>query len=132
VQSIDPRPGQMKSALTSVPSGVPIVMLNLLRFHDKAGYPDADLTGRQAYAIYLKSAGSHVLAAGGAVIFRGRAHAAVIAPEGEHWDEVLLVRYPSIEKFVAMVMNPDYQKLTQYRTAALADSRLIATVAEID
>lgn len=128
--SIDPRPGQMKAALASVPPGVPIVMLNLLRFREKAEYPDqvSDLTGRQAYALYIEQATRHVHAIGGEVVMQGKAHAAIIAPEGEQWDEVLLVRYPSIEKFVAMVMNPDYQSFTVHRTAGLADARLIATV----
>jgi len=128
--SIDPRPGQMKAALASVPSGVPIIMLNLLRFRDKALYADgaSELTGRQAYEIYLNNAGKHVEACGGSVLLRANAYAGIIAPEDEQWDEVLLVRYPSIEKFVAMVMNPDYQAFTPHRTAALADARLIATV----
>lgn len=128
--SIDPRPGQMKAALASVPPGVPVVMLNLLKFRDKAEYPDqfSDLTGKQAYSIYSKQALQHVQAIGGEVVMMAKACVGIIAPEDEQWDEMLLVRYPSIEKFVAMVMNPDYQKFTVHRTAALADSRLIATV----
>lgn len=128
--SIDPRPGQIKAALESVPSGVPVVMLNLLKFRAQAQYPDktSELTGKQAYALYSKEAFAHVSACGGEVLFWGRAHAAIIAPEGEDWDEMLLVQYPSIEKFVAMVMDPAYQAIAVHRTAALADSRLIATV----
>jgi len=130
MSSIDPRAGQMKAALASVPPGVPVVMLNLLKFRDKARYADqaSDLTGKQAYGIYSKSAFEHVTATGGEVIFWGKAHASIIAPEGEVWDEMLLVQYPSVEKFVAMVMNPEYQKIAVHRTAALEDARLIATV----
>ena len=130
MSAIDPRPGQMKAALANVPAGVPVVMLNLLKFRDQAQYADqaSDLTGKQAYAIYSEQAFQHVTAIGGEVVLFAKAHAAIIAPEGEEWDEMLLVRYPSIEKFVAMVMNPAYQKLAVHRTAALADSRLIATV----
>lgn len=130
--AIDPRPGKMKEALAKVPAGVPIIMLNLLRFRDKAAYPDqaSDLSGKEAYAIYSKEAFRHVSAVGGEVVLWAKAHAAVIAPEDEEWDEMLLVRYPSIEQFVAMVMNPEYQQLAVHRTAALADARLIATVAK--
>ncbi len=130
--AIDPRPGQMKAALQQVPAGVPVIMLNLLKFRDQACYEGkpADLTGKQAYAIYSEAAMQHVSAIGGEVILYARARAAVIAPEGEEWDEMLLVKYPSMEKFVAMVMNPEYQKLAAHRTAALADARLIATVAK--
>ena len=53
------------------------------------------------------------------------ARVALIAPEQEHWDEVLLVRYPSPEAFLAMLADPEYRAATIHRTAALADSRLI-------
>ncbi len=130
MSTIDPRPGQMKAALASVPPGVPVVMLNLLKFRAQAQYADqtSDLTGKQAYGLYSKQAFAHVSAVGGEVLFWGKVHAGIIAPEGEAWDEMLLVQYPSIEKFVAMVMNPDYQKIAVHRTAALDDARLIATV----
>ena len=51
---------------------------------------------------------------------------ALIAPEHEDWDELLLVHYPSPEAFLEMLADPDYQAATIHRTAALADSRLIA------
>ena len=130
MSSIDPRAGEMKAALASVPPGVPVVMLNLLKFRDKARYADQalDLSGKQAYGIYSKHAFEHVTANGGEVIFWGEAYAAIIAPEGEEWDEMLLVQYPSIEKFVEMVMSPEYKKIAVHRTAALENARLIATV----
>lgn len=55
------------------------------------------------------------------------AHMALIAPPGEHWDQLLLVRYPSAAAFLAMLADPEYQAATVHRSAALADSRLIAT-----
>ena len=57
----------------------------------------------------------------------GEAHAALIAPPEERWDEVLLVRYPSVAAFVGMLQQHDYQAATVHRTAALEDARLIAT-----
>ncbi len=128
--SIDPRPGQMKAALASVPAGVPVTMLNLLRFREQAEYPGqaSELSGREAYEIYKQNAVQHIEAIGGKVVMQARTPAAIIAPEGEQWDEMLLVWYPSIAAFVSMVMNPGYQAFTVHRTAALADARLIATV----
>ena len=49
----------------------------------------------------------------------------VIGPED--WDLVILVRYPTRRQFVAMLKDPDYQKIAPIRAAALADSRLIET-----
>jgi uncharacterized protein (DUF1330 family) len=53
----------------------------------------------------------------------------VIGPEGEQWDDVLLVQYPSRRAFLTMVGRADYQQAVVHRRAALADSRLIATAA---
>ena len=53
------------------------------------------------------------------------AQVALIAPEGEQWDELLLVRYPSKAAFLGMLADPEYRAATVHRTAALADSRLI-------
>lgn len=129
--SIDPTPASFKALFTAVPAGVPVVMLNLLRFRDRAAYAaesgEPARTGREAYAEYSRRAFQQVKSVGGRVIWAGDALHAVIAPEGEAWDEVILVEYPSTEAFMNMVRSPVYQVFTHHRTAALADSRLIAT-----
>ena len=66
-----------------------------------------------------------IRAAGGDVIFHGPALSCPIAPPGESWDEVLIVRYPSRGAFLSMVMAPSYQRETVHRTAGLLDARLI-------
>jgi len=68
-----------------------------------------------------------VQASGGAVEVRAKAHAALIAPPDEQWDDLLLVSYPSKEAFLAMIGDSDYQAAAEHRSAALADSRLIGT-----
>ncbi|MBU0992668.1 MAG: DUF1330 domain-containing protein [Proteobacteria bacterium] len=130
MKTVNPRPEQLADAFSNIPKGLPVVMLNLLKFREQALYPDgsADCTGRKAYERYSKEALVHLGIIGGKPIFMGKACAELIAPPEEHWDEVLLVRYPSIEKFMEMVTNPDYQKSAVHRTAALEDSRLVATV----
>jgi uncharacterized protein (DUF1330 family) len=128
--SIDPRPEQFQEVIAKVPKGVPVVMLNLLKFRDIAKYPDdrADISGRDAYAIYSGKALKHLGDIGGELIWFGEAKASVIAPPDEDWDQVFLVKYPSIEKFIEMVTNPSYQKIVIHRSSALKDSRLIATI----
>ena len=131
VHFIDPTPESFRALSRDVPKGVPIVMLNLLRFRDAAAYPDgsghAPCTGREAYARYGTHAFPAVAAAGGEVLFSGDALAHPIAPPDERWDEVLLVAYPSIGAFFTMVMAPDYQAQSVHRTAALLDARLVCT-----
>jgi hypothetical protein len=56
----------------------------------------------------------------------GDAQLTLIGPSEESWDDVLLVEYPSRKAFIAMTSNPEYLACTVHRTAALADSRLVA------
>jgi uncharacterized protein (DUF1330 family) len=129
---IDPT-GESFSALNrEVPPDTPIVMLNLLRFREEADYPagsgHAPCSGREAYARYSGHAAVAVAKAGGDLVWSGAVQSHPIAPPGERWDEVLLVRYPSVAAFLGMVMDPEYQRQSVHRTAALDDSRLVCTL----
>jgi len=111
----------------------PIMMINLVQYRDQAEYEDdADepaRSGREAYAHYSSLATRFVGEVSGKLVFMGGVESCLIAPEGEDWDAALLVQYPSRQAFIAMLSNPEYQAITFHRTAALADSRLIATTA---
>lgn len=132
MQTVDPDPATFLSVIDGVPRRVPVVMLNLLRFRDVAEYQDdaqPTCSGRDAYLErYGPAAFEQVRAVGGELVWAGSAKGSLIAPAGEVWDEVLLVRYPSIEAFVAMTSEPAYVECARHRTAALTDSRLIVTV----
>ncbi|WP_404438743.1 DUF1330 domain-containing protein [Stutzerimonas chloritidismutans] len=128
--SLNPSPDQLKRFAEAMPAGEPILMLNLLRFNQEAVYTagsgETACSGMEAYARYSRTALKKVRAAGGEVQVAAHAQVALIAPEQEHWDEMLLVRYPTPEAFLAMLADEDYRAATVHRTAALADSRLIA------
>ena len=49
----------------------------------------------------------------------------LIGPAEERWDICFIAEYPSVQAFVDMVKNPDYQKAVVHRQAAVLDSRLI-------
>ncbi|MFZ2309350.1 MAG: DUF1330 domain-containing protein [Rhodoferax sp.] len=125
--AIDPTRESFKQLFEKVPAQGPVVMLNLLAFHAVA--TDGKRTGRQAYADYSKAVAPLLARVGGRVQWFADAHHALIAPPGESWDEVLLVEYPSREAFVSMIQSQDYAAIVHHRTAALRDSRLIATTA---
>jgi uncharacterized protein (DUF1330 family) len=133
-QTIDPVASQLPGILAALPQDRPLVMLNLLRFSEQARYRhsrgpgETPCSGREAYARYAEVAEKKVQAVGGQVVYMGRVKGLLIAPPDEHWDEVLLVRYPSASAFAAMLAMPDYMAATRHRTAALDDARLIATV----
>ncbi|WP_010488019.1 DUF1330 domain-containing protein [Pseudomonas sp. S9] len=129
--SLNPSREQLAEFAERMPDNTPILMLNLLRFNAQAAYPEgsshAPCSGQQAYAIYSKTALGKVQGVGGNVELLAAAHVALIAPADEHWDQMLLVRYPSKQAFLSMINDPTYQAATVHRTAALADSRLIGT-----
>ncbi|NMZ67650.1 Uncharacterized conserved protein, DUF1330 family [Pseudomonas peli] len=129
--SINPSPAQLAAFSAAVADDTPLLMLNLLRFQAQASYSSGSshipCSGREAYARYSQTALRKVRGVGGEVQVMAAAQAALIAPEGEQWDELLLVRYPSKAAFLSMLADPEYRAATEHRTAALADSRLIAT-----
>lgn len=131
MKTIDPTRAAL-TQLGSLPQGKPVVMLNLLRYREAAAYPPEaafePCSGREAYRRYSRTAIKKVAAVGGEVVWAGTAMVGVIAPPDERWDDVLLVRYPSVAAFLDMLGMPDYQAATVHRTAALEDSRLIATM----
>lgn len=110
----------------------PVVMLNLLRFRERADYshapgeePEGGTTGRAAYERYSTAIEPLLHASGGEVLFSGSAEQFLIGPMDERWDHVLLVRQASAQQFLAFASDPDAQRAGIHRTAALLDSRLL-------
>ena len=111
------------------PADTPVVMLNLLRFAEQADYGDANeqpCTGFEAFARYGAAVQPLVEKTGGATLWQGQQAATLIGPQDKDWQLVVLVRYPSAQAFLDMITSDAYQAIVHHRTAALADSRLIA------
>ncbi len=123
--SIFPTESQLNE-LKALPADEPVVMLNLLRFKERAGAPDEGMSGLEAYARYGREAAPYLSKVGGRMLNGAIAQQVVIGPEQE-WDMVLLVEYPSAQRFLEMASDPGYLEAHVHRDAALADSRLIAT-----
>ncbi|RBY88415.1 DUF1330 domain-containing protein [Blastococcus sp. TF02A-26] len=118
--AIDPRGADLKRFLQEDPGG-PVVMLNLLRFAEG---------GRESYARYAAALRETFLGRYGAeVVYAGDGATPLVAEEGQAWDAVLLVRYPSREAFSRMVADPEYQQFTHFRTEALTEAVLQPTTA---
>lgn len=104
----------------------PIQMLNLVRFRDRAAYPDGRAaTGAEAYAAYGRDSAPVLARLGGRIFWRGRWEFTLIGPPGERWDACFIAEYPSVAAFVAMVKDPVYREAVKHRQAAVAESRLI-------
>ena len=111
----------------------PVQMVNLLRYRTQADYgAPSDLapcSGREAYQTRYVPAFSKVPGAEKAVIsWIGNVQATVVAPEGEAWDDIAIVEYPSFEALRSIIDHPQYQtEAAPHQSAALADWRFIAT-----
>lgn len=132
VKTVSPTRESMKRLSEALPRDTPVVMVNLLRYRDEALYPPGSsfqpCSGRQAYKRYMETATEKLSEVGARPIWLSKAFVGVIAPEHEKWDQVLLVKYPSVDAFMTMIRMPDYLAATVHREAALEDSRLIATI----
>lgn len=103
----------------------PIVMLNLLKFRERAleGFGVDGMSGQEAFRRYGELNNAADVRYDNEPIWLGPAHRTIIGDED--WDLAILVRYPSRQHFIDKVSDPKYQEVSKVRTAALADSRLI-------
>ena len=129
--TVEPSAESLQAFLGGAEDDAPIVMINLLRYREQARYPDGfaaePCSGREAYGRYGAVAVQRIASVGGRLLWMGSVQATVIGPDAEHWDDAVLAEYPSRKKFIEMVSQPEYLAVAPHRTAALEDSRLIAT-----
>ena len=115
-----PTQDQFKQIMSQQYKG-PIVMVNLLKFK-----PDG---GAESYKKYYEATKQIMEGKGiSRVVYRGNGLMPVIGEE--EWDEIALYQYDSIEAFIEMNRNKEYQAIIHYRTEALLDSRLYCTIPE--
>ena len=114
------------SILAGLPTGAPVVMLNLLKFRAVARYEHGDesCSGAEAYERYSQIARPALAKVGASLVFMGKPAMSLIGPSDECWDLMFLIKYPSVEAFSSMVSAPEYQAALKHRTAALEESRL--------
>jgi uncharacterized protein (DUF1330 family) len=101
----------------------PIYMVNLLKFKEKAEYPDGretDLSGQQAYGIYGQEVAAHLAKVGGKPVIGGQVTGLRLGVVEELWDVVAIAMYPNRKAMLAMITDPDYQKSAVHRAAGLA------------
>ena len=111
----------------------PIFMVNLLKFKEKAQYPDkreTDLSGEEAYSIYGQEVAGHLVKVGGKPIFGGNVDRLMLGEVEELWDKVAIAMYPSRKAMLKMIMDPDYIKSAQHRVAGLDGQLNIETSVE--
>lgn len=126
---LGPNREQVKRLVESDLDG-PVVMLNLLKYGERSNDGD-DSSGEASFRRYGDEMRTIMEKTGAKLLWRGRADSVVIGDDAaDDWDAVLLVEYPSRKAFIEMTSSKSYEGVSKHRTAALADSRLIAMTEE--
>ena len=110
--------------LMAYPKNTPIVMTNIIKF--KAITVHGNETGREAYMRYFKNVQSFIAKAEATLIWKGHVTSIVIGDSVNQPDMILIVEYPTVDHFLKMATDPDYQKVAIDRTIALEYGGLIA------
>src|SRR4051812_36794066 len=107
----------------------PFVMVNLLKFHDRARYEDGDrgLTGEQAYDLYTAEVRKLLSGVGGGSRYAGDVTGLMLGEVEELWDRIALAQYPSLAKFREMATSEGMRAIEHHRKAGLKGQLNIRT-----
>jgi uncharacterized protein (DUF1330 family) len=113
--------------LKEIEHQAPVVMVNLMRFHKRS--LDGNGSGWDAYLRYSAMTVPMIKARGGTLLWTGKAKAVALGPQdGNQWDYVALVYYPSVAAFTDMMTSADYENLSDpHRRNGCAEHVIIAT-----
>ncbi len=132
---IDPKPESGQKFYQDFSDKGKVVMLNLLKFRSTANYngfeklkPVDEITGEDAYKLYLDKTHSELEKLGSKILFFGDSKNFLIGPDHEIWDSVLLVEHQSAAKLIEFSQSKEYMNNSGHRTAALEDSRVLPII----
>jgi uncharacterized protein (DUF1330 family) len=113
--------------LKALAPDAPVVMLNLMRFRERS--LDGDGSGWDAYLRYSALTVPMIKARGGTLLWTGSAETVALGePEGQRWDYLALVYYPTVAAFIDMMTSVDYETgCDPHRRNGCAEHVIIAT-----
>ncbi len=121
-----PQPEQFKQLLEG-PEDTPVVMVNLLKFKERADGANEGMSGGESYMKYGEQMRKFVESKGGRFIWSGRVDSMVIGESDADFDVVALVEYPSREAFLKIVSSPEVAEIGVHRAQGLEGQWLLAT-----
>ncbi len=130
INEVNTDPKTRDAFFDSVDPNAPLVMVNLLKFKEKAEYPDGrdtNLSGGEAYNIYGEAVIKMIVALGGTRVHGGLITSIMLGQVEELWDAVGIVEYPTPAAFRAMLESDEYQDVHVHREAGLAGQLNIST-----
>ena len=114
--AVEPDAAQIEelNALAKSDADGPLVMLNLNRYRD-----------REAYGRYGEVAMRVLEKVGGRVLWYAPAEATVVGENGDTYDEVIAVWYPSAQAFLDLALDPETLAARDHRLEGLERATLI-------
>jgi uncharacterized protein (DUF1330 family) len=105
----------------------PVVMVNLMRFYQRS--LDGDGSGWDAYLRYSALTVPMIKARGGTLLWTGEARAVALGKQdGNQWDYLALVYYPTVAAFIDMMTSEDYEnRCDPHRRNGCEEHLIIAT-----
>lgn len=123
---------QQLAALAEIADDGPLVMLNLNRYRERAVYAadppggeSPEVSGHEAYLRYGLTALKVLARVGGEVLWSTRATMTVVGDESDRCDEVIAVRYPSAQAFLALALDAEIGAVLPHRDAGLERAAII-------
>lgn len=115
------------AGLEQLDPSAPVVMLNLMRFHARS--LDGDGSGWDAYLRYSAITVPMIKARGGMLLWTGEAKAVALGlHQGNDWDFVALVSYPTVAAFLDMMTSAAYEREADpHRLNGCAEHVIVAT-----
>jgi hypothetical protein len=125
----EPSAEQLAAVAAYRPDG-PFVALNLNRYRERAAYPpgtpDGDVSGRAAYLRYGAVALAAITHVGGRILWATGGNQVVVGDDGDLFDEVVAVWYPSRAAFLTLETYPGYREAFElHRRAAIERAILL-------
>lgn len=99
----------------------PVIMLNLVKFNNRQHY-------FEQYIPAFNEVVSQLGIQNVKVFLLSKVIANILVPEGENWDEIVMVEYPDASAFKTIAESEEYHTIAeQHRLAALDDLKLFMT-----
>ena len=109
------------------PPDQPVVMLNMLKFKERADASHPGQTGAEAVMRYSRAMKEFVEARGGTFVLAANVDSQVIGEGGEGFEFVAIMRYPSRRAYLELAGDPEIARtIGKPREAGLASQWLFA------
>jgi uncharacterized protein (DUF1330 family) len=112
------------------PADQPVVMLNMLKFKDRADDTHPGMTGREAVMLYSTAMREFVEAHGGTYVVAADIDSQVMGAGGD-FDFVAIMRYPSRKQYLELAGDPEIARTIMPHRAAGLESQWLFAMTEV-